>query len=82
MRRKLLYSIRSLFNGNGASSNNICCYHCGEYSTPRRTIYVQFDGTSRAVCCNGCAAILGTIEEFGMSEEYLAHKIQIHDNQK
>ena len=75
MLRKLRHSIRSLFNSDHTSAERISCYHCGEKSTPSRTIYVLFDGSTRAVCCHGCAAILKTVEELGMREEYLAHKI-------
>jgi len=73
---KLLHSIRSLLNSDHIPTERISCYHCGEKSTPSRTIYVLFDGSIRAVCCHGCAAILKTVEELGMREEYLAHKIQ------
>jgi hypothetical protein len=52
----------------------ITCYHCGDKSHPRRTVYIQFDNAIRPVCCNGCATILRTVEELGMREEYLAHK--------
>ena len=74
----LLLSIRSLLSQSHHSNEKISCYHCGEKSTPRRTIYVYFDGNERAVCCNGCATILRTVDELEMREEYLAHKIHIH----
>lgn len=77
MLRKFLYSIRSLFNENHTSIKRISCYHCGEKSTPSRTIYVHFDSANRAVCCNGCAAILKAVDELGMREEYLAQKINL-----
>jgi len=77
MLRNLLFSIRSLFKANHTAVKKISCYHCGDKSSPSRTIYVHFDGGMRAVCCNGCAAILKTVEELGMRDEYLAHKIQI-----
>jgi Putative metal-binding domain of cation transport ATPase len=73
---KLLRAIQALFVTDHISATKISCYHCGEKSTPSRTVYVQFEGGKRAVCCNGCAAILKTIEELGMNEEYHAHKIQ------
>jgi len=76
MLRKLLNSVQSLFNSNHATAERISCYHCGEKSAPSLTIYVLFDGNIRAVCCHGCAAILNTVEELGMRDEYLAHKIQ------
>lgn len=77
MFQKLLNAIRSLISAHHLSDSKISCYHCGEKSTPSRTVYVQFEGDKRAVCCNGCAAILKTVEELGMCEEYHAHKIQI-----
>lgn len=81
MIQDLLYAIRKLFKSNQAAKDQkISCYHCGEKSTPKRTIYVQFNGSVHPVCCNGCAAILKTVEELGMHEEYLAHKIQISDS--
>lgn len=58
-------------------SNKITCYHCGEKSTPSRTLYVNFQGADRSVCCNGCAAILKTVDELGMCEEYQSQKAQI-----
>lgn len=75
MLHKLLHSIRSEFKENHPAVKRISCYHCGEKSIPSRTLYVYFDGSNRAVCCNGCAAILQTVEELGMREEYLAHKV-------
>jgi hypothetical protein len=81
MIQDLLYAIRKLFKSNqAAKGQKISCYHCGEKSTPKRTIYVQFNGSVHPVCCNGCAAILKTVEELGMRDEYLAHKIQISDS--
>ena len=77
MLRKLLHSIRSLFISTHTSAERISCYHCGEKSTPARTVYVLFDGSTRAVCCHGCAAVLKIVEEMGMREEYLAQKIQL-----
>jgi hypothetical protein len=76
MYQKLLKAIQTLFGTDHLSGAKISCYHCGEKSTPSRTVYVQFEGDNRAVCCNGCAAILKTVEELGMNEEYHAHKIQ------
>jgi hypothetical protein len=77
MLRNFLHAARSLLIADHASVKKISCYHCGDKSIPSRTIYVHFDGSMRAVCCNGCAAILKTVEELGMRDEYLAHKIQI-----
>lgn len=77
MLRDLFYTIRSLFIESHKSVAKITCYHCGDKSIPSRTVYVHFDGSTRAVCCNGCAAILKTVEDLGMRDEYLANKIEI-----
>jgi hypothetical protein len=81
MLRELLHSIRSVLKLNHSPKiQKITCYHCGDKSTPKRTVYVQFNGSVHPVCCNGCAAILKTVEELNLQEEYLAHKIQISDS--
>jgi len=77
MLRNFLHAARTLLNANHASVKKISCYHCSDKSIPSRTVYVHFDGGVHAVCCNVCAAILKTVEELGMRDEYLAHKIQI-----
>jgi len=77
MLRKLYNSLRVYFYSNLKSANKITCYHCGEKSTPSQTIYVDFENVNRPVCCNGCAAILKTVEELGMCEEYHAQKLQM-----
>lgn len=59
------------------SENKIVCFHCGEKSKLSLTVYVQFDGATRATCCHGCGAILQTVEELGIHDEYFAHKINI-----
>jgi len=82
MLQKLIDSIQSFCNTHPTSNDKIICYHCGEKSIPSRTIYVYFGGASRAVCCNGCAAILMTVEELGIQDEYHANKINIpHPNE-
>lgn len=50
------------------------CFHCGEMVKRRRAVFMQFDGASRTLCCHGCAAILKTVEELGMRDEYYAGK--------
>lgn len=59
------------------SQEKITCYHCGEKSRKKDTVYVRFDGKIRPVCCYGCAAVLKTVEELGMHEEYQSSKIKI-----
>ncbi len=78
MIKKIISYIRSLHNKSNHSSNKkITCYHCGDKSLPKYTIYVQFYGEIRPVCCHGCATILRTVDEMGMTEEYLAHKTKL-----
>ena len=67
--------IKSLIIKLLTAEEKIACFHCGEKSKLSLTVYVQFDGATRATCCHGCAAILKTVEELGMHDEYLAHKI-------
>ena len=74
---KFLSFIGSWFNSGAKRGSKISYYHYSEKSTPSRTVYVQFEGQQRAVCCHGCAAILKTVEELGMCDEYRAHKIQV-----
>jgi Cu2+-exporting ATPase len=76
MLRAIIPFVRSFFKSNHSSNSKITCYHCGEKSLPKHTVYVQFDGEIRPVCCHGCAAILRTVDDLGMREEYLAHKTQ------
>lgn len=73
---KIIVSAFKLSHGTSISSK-IICYHCGEKSSPKRTIYVRFNGTIQPVCCNGCAAILTTVAETGLVDQYLTHKIMI-----
>ena len=77
MIRKLYDSIQLYFYSSLNPANKITCYHCGEKSAPSQTIYVDFEGVNRPVCCNGCAAILKTVKDLGMCEEYHAQKSQI-----
>jgi hypothetical protein len=62
------------------SEEKITCYHCAEKSRKKDTVYVSFDGEIRPVCCYGCAAVLKTVEDLGMHEEYLNSKIIPEDN--
>ena len=80
MPHKLLVSIKTAFIRNLTPAKKISCYHCGEKSSPSRTIYVQFNGEIRAVCCNGCAAILKTVADLDMLDSYLANKIQLQNH--
>lgn len=66
--------IRSILNSSFNHANKITCYHCGESSSPKRTIYIDFDRNIRPVCCNGCAAILKTVKNLEMYDEYHAQK--------
>jgi hypothetical protein len=77
MPKQLTSSIKIFFSNWTAGNERITCYHCGEKSKKNVTLYIDFDGAIRPVCCYGCAAILNTVDELGIHEEYLANKIQI-----
>jgi len=66
--------IRNLINNILVPDDKITCFHCGDKTSPKRTIYVRFNDEIQPVCCNGCASILRTIESLNMTDEYLAHK--------
>lgn len=68
----LLNSLRRLLPDKDVK---IVCYHCTDKSKKSKTVYVEFDGQIRPVCCQGCAAILRTVENLGIQEEYKARKI-------
>lgn len=69
-------SLSSLFSHKD-DSEKITCYHCGEKSRKKDTVYVKFEGEIRPVCCYGCAAVLKTVEELDMHEEYRNSRINI-----
>ena len=77
MPKQLTRSIKAFFNTLTTGNEKITCYHCGEKSKKSATLYINFDGAIRPVCCHGCASILNTVEELGIHEEYRANKIQI-----
>ena len=63
MERSSISSISLFLKRIFKPAEKVICYHCGEQSTPSRTLYITFEGETRAVCCSGCAAILKTVEE-------------------
>ncbi len=67
--------LRSIFDRTD-NPNGIVCFHCGELSRPKDTVYVLFEGARQPVCCFGCAAVLKTVEELDMTVEYKASKAQ------
>ncbi|OYY40566.1 MAG: hypothetical protein B7Y56_15925 [Gallionellales bacterium 35-53-114] len=75
MLRRLHSLLRSLLKVLLTTDTKISCYHCGEKSRKSQTLYVFFNGATRPVCCYGCAAILKTVEELGMHDEYQTSKI-------
>lgn len=79
MFRSLNSLTRNLFHQLISREERIICYHCGEQSKKSLTVYIHFEHQIRPVCCYGCAAILKTIEELGMHDEYHASKIHISD---
>jgi Putative metal-binding domain of cation transport ATPase len=80
MFRRLTSLTRDLFQKLISHEERISCYHCGERSKKNLTVYVHFEHQTRPVCCYGCAAILKTIEELGMHDEYHASKIHISNS--
>lgn len=76
----MLHWLTSLVGGKrarqSAASEKLPCFHCGELVRRRRAVYAQFDGASRVVCCHGCAAILKTVEQMGMTQQYQEQKKQ------
>lgn len=62
--------------GQASASEKLPCFHCGDLVKRRRAVQVQFDGAARIVCCHGCAAILKTVEQMGMLEQYREQKRQ------
>jgi hypothetical protein len=68
--------IGDMLAGHATASEKLPCFHCGELVKHRRAVHVQFDGASRIVCCHGCAAILKTVEQMGMLQQYREQKKQ------
>ncbi len=66
--------------GQAPASEKLPCFHCGELVKRRRAVLVPFDGASRIVCCHGCAAILKTVEQMGMLQQYREQKQQAAAN--
>lgn len=60
-----------------ATEEKISCFHCHDKSRKSLTVYVNFDGNIRPVCCYGCAAVLNTVEELAMHQEYYDSRIEI-----
>lgn len=58
------------------SPGKINCFHCGDSVKATRAVFVEFDGASHAVCCHGCAAVLKTVQQMGMLQQYRAQKEQ------
>jgi len=58
------------------SSEKLPCFHCGDLVKRRHAVHVPFDGAARIVCCHGCAAILKTVTQMGMVQQYREQKRQ------
>lgn len=80
MIKALTSNIGRIFMTLFATEENISCFHCNEKSRKSLTIYVNFDGNMRPVCCHGCAAVLKTVEELAMHQEYYDCRIDIHQH--
>ena len=77
MIKGLTTKIWRIFLGLLSTEEKISCFHCHEKSKKSLTVYVNFDGNIRPVCCYGCAAVLKTVEELAMQQEYYDSKIDI-----
>lgn len=77
----MLRWLTSLIGGDRAgqlpASEKLPCFHCGDLVKRRHAVDVQFDGAARTVCCHGCAAILKTVEQMGMVQQYREQKGQV-----
>ncbi|WP_369123423.1 heavy metal translocating P-type ATPase metal-binding domain-containing protein [Undibacterium fentianense] len=56
------------------------CYHCGESMRVEGALTVNFQHVLRPVCCHGCLAVLNTIQQNGLTEEYLRSKEQVESS--
>lgn len=67
-------ALSSLFSParSPASGAKLYCFHCQEVMSVRQVVTVRFDGAERQVCCHGCAAVLATVQENGLSQQYWA----------
>lgn len=54
----------------------MACFHCGDAVRQSRAVEVKFDGEVRRVCCHGCAAVLKTVEQMEMQQQYYEQKMQ------
>jgi len=77
MIKALTSSIGRIFKSLFAAEEKISCFHCNEKSRESLTVYVNFDGKVRPVCCYGCAAVLKTVEELAMHQEYYDSRIDV-----
>jgi hypothetical protein len=76
----MLRAISTFLNGMRArqaqAADRIACFHCGDSVKRSKAVAVAFDGEQRQVCCHGCAAVLNTVEQMGMTAQYLEQKRQ------
>jgi hypothetical protein len=62
-------------------SERLVCFHCDERYRPSKNVDVVFQTELRQVCCHGCAAVLKTIEQQGLVQDYLNAKLaRQHDS--
>lgn len=52
----------------------LSCFHCGEKMRERNALSVKFNGATQQVCCHGCLAVLRTIEQNHLVDEYIKNK--------
>ncbi|MBC3906412.1 heavy metal translocating P-type ATPase metal-binding domain-containing protein [Undibacterium umbellatum] len=56
------------------TGEKIDCFHCGEKMRKSNALTVQFNGYTQPVCCHGCLAILSTVEQNNLVNEYMKNK--------
>jgi hypothetical protein len=50
------------------------CFHCGESMRKEKALMATFQQQQHPVCCYGCLAVLKTIENNNLVDDYLRSK--------
>lgn len=50
------------------------CFHCGEKMRKSNALTARFNGQLQPVCCHGCLAILRTVEQNNLVNDYMKNK--------
>ncbi|MBC3892566.1 heavy metal translocating P-type ATPase metal-binding domain-containing protein [Undibacterium sp. LX40W] len=54
------------------------CFHCGEQMRVKNALSLCVRDVSQPMCCHGCLAILQTIIQNDLLDEYLANKSTVN----